>query len=95
MKAKLIMIAIRFVMGAIALGIGIWYMSSSIGGASLTYTSMNNFMSAIGASNDIADAAGCFMCGYISELFGVIGRATEMFWNAILNWLWILLDVGF
>lgn len=95
MKAKLIMIAIRFVMGAIALGIGIWYMSSSIGGASLTYTSMNNFMSAIGASNDIADAAGCFMCGYISELFDVIGRTTEMFWNAILNWLWILLAVGF
>jgi len=95
MKAQLIMLAIRFIMGAIALGVGIWYLSSSIGGAALTYTSMDNFMSAIGASDDIAGASGCFMCGYISELFAVIGRATEMFWNAILDWLWILLALGF
>ena len=95
MKAQLIIIAIRFIMGAIALGIGIWYLSSSIGGAALTYTSMDGFMSAIGASDGIADTSGCFMCGYISELFAVIGRATEMFWNAILEWLWILMAVGF
>lgn len=95
MKAKLIMIAVRLIMGAIALGIGIWYLSSSIGGAALTYTSMDNFMSAIGASDDIAGASGCFMCGYITELFAVIGRATEMFWNAIVEMLWILLALGF
>lgn len=95
MKTQLILVAIRFIMGAIALGIGIWYLSASIGGAALTYTSMDNFMSAIGASDDIAAASGCFMCGYISELFGIIGRATEMFWNAVVNSLWILMAVGF
>ncbi len=95
MKAQLILIAIRFLMGAVALGIGIWYLSSSIGGAALTYTSMDGFMGAIGASDNIADASGCFMCGYISDLFAVIGRATEMFWDAIVQWLWILMAVGF
>lgn len=95
MKAKLIMLAIRLVMGAIALGVGIWYLSSSIGGASLTYTSMDAFMTSIGASDDIASASGCFMCGYISELFAVIGRATEMFWTAVVDFLWILLALGF
>ena len=55
-KAKLISLAIRAVMWAIALGLGIWYVSSSISGTALTYTSMDNFMSAIGASNDIASA---------------------------------------
>lgn len=95
MKAKLIMIAIRFIMGAIALGLGIWYLSSSIGGAALTYTSMDNFLGAVGAGTDIADANGCFMCRYISELFGVIGRATEMFWDIMVDNLWILMAVGF
>ncbi len=95
MKSTLIMIAVRLIMGAIALGIGIWYLSSSIGGDALTYTSMDNFMSAIGADGNIGDAPGCFMCGYVSELFGVIGRATEMFWELVVNGLWILLAVGF
>ncbi len=96
MKAKLIAIAIRFVMFAIAIGVGIWYISSSIGGDSLTYTSMDNFMHAIGAGDgNIASAHGCFMCGYVAELFEVIGRATEMFWSALLDYTWILLVVGF
>lgn len=95
MKAKLISIAIRVVMWAIALGLGIWYLSSSIGGAALTYTSMDNFMSAIGASDDIAAANGCFMCGYIAELFTVISDAAEMFWTAMLDNIWILLVIGF
>lgn len=95
MKAKLISIAIRVVMWAIALGLGIWYLSSSIGGAALTYTSMDNFMSAIGASDDIAVANGCFMCGYIAELFTVISDAAEMFWTAMLDNIWILLAIGF
>ncbi len=95
MKAKLISIAIRVVMWAIALGLGIWYLSSSIGGAALTYTSMDNFMSAIGASDNIAAANGCFMCGYIAELFTVISDAAEMFWTAMLDNIWILLAIGF
>ena len=82
-------------MGAIALGVGIWYLSSSLGGSSLTYTSMETFLGTIGAGDDIAAANGCFMCEYITELFATIGRATEMFWNASLNLIWILLAIGF
>ena len=96
MKASLIMFAIKFIMGAIALGIGIWYLSSSIGGAAITYTSMNGFMNAIGVQNgDIASANGCFLCGYIQELFAVIGNAAEMFWTAMVDNIWILLAIGF
>lgn len=96
MKAKLILIAIKFLMGAIALGIGIWYLSHSLGGAALTYTSMDNFLTAIGVQDgNIGSANGCFLCGYVSELFALIGRAAEQFWNAILDNIWILLSVGF
>lgn len=96
MKATLISIAIRFVMGAIALGVGIWYLSSSIGGAALTYTSMDGFLSAIGVrGGDIATANGCFMCNYVAELFNVIGNAAEMFWTAMVDNIWILMAVGF
>ena len=95
MKAKLISIAIRFLMGAIAIGLGIWYLSSSIGGAALTYTSTQNFLTAIGAGDDIASANGCFLCGYIAELFSVIGNAAEIFWTAMLDNIWILLVIGF
>jgi len=95
MKAKLIMILVRFLVGAIAVGLGIWYLSHSIGGDSLTYTSMDNFLNAIGAGNDIANTNGCFLCKYVSELFGVLGRATEMFWDAIVNHLWLLMAIGF
>lgn len=83
-------------MGAIALGLGIWYLSSSISGAALTYTSMNGFMNAVGATDgNVANVNGCFMCGYISELFGVISRATELFWTAMVDNLWILMALGF
>ena len=96
MKATLISIAIRFLMGAIALGIGIWYLSSSLSGAAITYTSMDNFLGAIGVENgDIATANGCFLCGYISELFAVIGRAAELFWTAMVDNIWILMAIGF
>ena len=96
MKAQLIMIAIRLLMGAIALGLGIWYLSSSISGAALTYTSMSGFMNAVGATDgNVANVNGCFMCGYISDLFGVISRATELFWTAIVDNLWILMALGF
>lgn len=96
MKATIIMFLIKFIMGAIALGIGIWYLSSSIGGAAITYTSMDNFMTAIGAGNgDVASANGCFLCQYISEVFAVIGNAAEMFWTAMVDNIWILLAIGF
>lgn len=90
------MIAVRFVMGLIAIGAGVWYLSSSLGGAALTYTSMDNFLLAAGVQNgDIATANGCFLCKYIGDLFSVIGNATEMFWEKILETLWILMGVGF
>lgn len=96
MKAQLIMIAIRLLMGAIALGLGIWYLSSSISGAALTYTSMGGFMNAVGATDgNVANVNGCFMCGYISDLFGVISRATELFWTVMVDNLWILMALGF
>lgn len=96
MKAKLILFAVQFIMCATALGIGVWYLSSSIGGAAITYTSMNNFLTAIGTENgDIASANGCFLCGYIEKLFEVIGNAAEMFWTAMVDNIWILLAVGF
>ncbi|MBO7066285.1 MAG: hypothetical protein J6W40_01525 [Alphaproteobacteria bacterium] len=95
LKAKLIMLAVKIGMGAIALGLGIWYLSSSIGGDSLTYTSMDNFLTAIGANGDIANANGCFMCRYISEMFGVLGQATEYFWDGIIDHIWLLLVIGF
>lgn len=96
MKEKLILFAVQFIMGAIALGLGIWYMASAIGGDAITYTSMNGFLSAIGVTNgDIASANGCFLCRYIEELFVVIGNAAEMFWTAMVDNLWIVLALGF
>ncbi|MDR0741164.1 MAG: hypothetical protein LBF28_00110 [Rickettsiales bacterium] len=96
LKAKLIMIAVKFSMGAIALGLGVWYVSSSIDGGSLGYSSMSGFLNAIGAGGgDISTANGCFLCGYIEKLFAAIGTATENFWMATVDNLWILLAVGF
>lgn len=96
MKMKLIMLLMRLLMGAIALGVGIWYMASSIGGASLTYTSTDSFLFAIGATDgNIANANGCFLCGYIADLFSVIGNGTERFWDIIVKNLWIVMAVGF
>ncbi len=94
-KAKIILLIVKILLGAIALGLGIWYLSSSISGASITYTSMDNFLNAIGAGEDIASTNGCFLCKYITELFGVLGNATERFWDTIVNTLWVLMAVGF
>ena len=96
LKAKIIGIIIRVVMCFVALGVGIWYLSSSLGGDSISYSSMTNFMTAIGASDgDIAGANACFLCDYIKQLFDVIGTATEMFWGAILKYVWLLMAIGF
>ena len=96
LKKWLIEKGLKLLMGAIALGIGIWYLSRSIGGASLSYTSVDLFMQQIGASNgDVASVNGCFLCVYIGELFDVLGRTTELFWTGIVSKLWILMAVGF
>ena len=96
LKAWLIKKGIKLFLGAVALGVGIWYLSSSIGGASLSYTSMDLFMKQIGAGDgNVASVNGCFLCGYIQELFATLGRATEMFWNGIVKHLWILMAIGF
>lgn len=96
MKALVINFLIKFLMGAIALGLGIWYISSSIGGAALTYSSMDNFLTAIGTEGgDIATANGCFLCRYVVDLFDVLSDATEYFWNAVVGNLWILMAIGF
>jgi hypothetical protein len=96
LKAKVIMIIVRLVMGATALGLGIWYMSSSIGGGALGYSSLDRFMNAIGVTGgDISTANGCFLCEYIEKLFAAIGLATENFWTAMVENIWILLAIGF
>ena len=94
--AWLISLLIKVLSAVIAIGVGIWYLSTSIGGASLSYTSVSNFMQQVGVQNgDIASANGCFLCEYIADLFDVIGRATELFWTGIVKHLWILMAVGF
>ena len=95
MKAKIILLLVKILMGATALGLGIWYLSSSINGDSISYTSMSSFMNAIGAGDDIANANGCFLCKYVAELFGVLGDATEMFWTKIIDILWAVMAIGF
>ncbi|MFQ6739276.1 MAG: methionine gamma-lyase family protein, partial [Alphaproteobacteria bacterium] len=96
LKIKIITVIIRFVLGAAAIGLGIWYLTSSINGTSISYTSMSGFMNAIGGTDgNIANVNGCFLCVYISQLFNVIGNATEMFWDAIVGHLWLLMAIGF
>ena len=56
---------------------------------------MDTFLNAIGAPDgNIANANGCFLCTYINDLFIVLGNASEKFWNAILENLWILMVLG-
>ena len=96
LKAKLILFAVKAIMWMVVLGIGIWYLSSSLGGSALTYTSVDNFLVATGVENgDISTANGCFMCRYVADLFTVLGNATEKFWTAMLDSLWVLMVVGF
>ena len=95
-KKWLISKLFKIILGIIVLGVGVWYLSSSIGGASLSYTSIDTFMHQLGTTNfNKSSVPGCFLCGYISDLFAVLGRATEMFWNGIVHNLWILMAVGF
>jgi len=96
MKKLFLGYLIRFLFGAIALGVGIWYVSSSLSNTSLTYTSMDGFLNSIGAvDGNIASVNGCFLCKYVNDLFMVLGTASESFWNAILSHLWVLMVIGF
>ena len=95
LKKWLIEKGIKLLIGAIALGVGIWYISHSIGGASLSYTSVNNFMTQISSNSGPNTVNGCFLCVYIEKLFEVLGNATEMFWNALVGNLWILMALGY
>lgn len=96
MKLILIQLLIKIVFAGVALGVGIWYLSSSIGGAALTYSSMENFFNAISTQEgDVASVNGCFLCKYLGDLFQVLDSATKLFWNAIVSNLWIVMAVGF
>lgn len=94
LKTKLISLGIKILMGGIAIGIGIWYLSYSLGDAKLGYTDTSAFMNAINANGNMAETNGCFLCGYITDLFNTIGNAAEIFWSAIVNNLWLLMVLG-
>lgn len=96
LKKWLIEKGLKALMVIIALGVGIWYLSHSIGGASLSYISVDSFMQQIGVQDgNLATVNGCFLCEYVNQLFVVLGHATEMFWTGIVRNLWILMAVGF
>jgi hypothetical protein len=82
-----------------ALGLGVYYMSSSINGTSIGYTSLTGFLKATGAcvgdSCDLAATQGCILCPYVGKLFYTIGLAAQRFWGAIIDNIWILLALGF
>lgn len=95
-KASLFLWIVKIFMGGIALGVGIWYLSSSIGGGALTYSSMNTFLNAVGVEDgNIANANGCFLCQYINQLFDVMGGAAAKFWDGTLDTLLLLIALGF
>ena len=94
-KFQWISIALKILGVAIALGLGIWYLSSSIGGDALTYTSLDSFMNAIGANSGIDEVGHLFLGGYLVELLNMLGQASEMFWTGIVDNLWILMGAGF
>lgn len=96
LKAKLIMLAVKTVMVLSIVGLGIWYLSSSIGGAAITYTSVDNFLTATGVKDgNLTTSNACFMCKYVMDMFSVIGNATEKFWNLMVDHIWILAVMGF
>ena len=94
-KLQWIFIILKILGVVIALGMGIWYMSSSIGGDSLTYTSVDSFLNAIGASGGIDGVGGKFLGKYVVELLQILGTASEMFWKGIVGNLWVLMIGGF
>jgi len=94
-KLKIIAIILKVLGVLTALGLGIWYLSSSIGGNSLTYTSVDGFMYAIGANGSVENVGTLFLGKYVVDLLNMLGDASEMFWVAIVDNLWILMGAGF
>lgn len=94
-KFQWIAIILKIVGVLIAIGLGIWYLSSSIGGSAITYTSVDSFMTAIGAQDDVSNAGTLFLGSYVVELLNMLGQASEMFWAGIVDNLWILMIAGF
>lgn len=94
-KFQWISFALKVLGIMIALGLGIWYLSSSIGGAALTYTSVDKFLLAIGADSNIESVGTLFLGKYVVELLNILGQASEIFWTGIVDNLWILMTAGF
>lgn len=96
MKKYIVISIILRVLGCLlALGGGIWYMSSAIHGDALTYTSVDGFMNSIGASDGLENVGTLFLGKYVVELLNILGVASEMFWTGIVDNLWILMAAGF
>lgn len=96
MKKIQIILFVMKILGIMAvLGLGIWYLSASIGGSALTYTSVDGFMHAIDADAEIGTVGTKFLGKYVVELLNMLGIASEMFWAGIVDNLWILMIAGF
>ncbi len=94
-KFRWISILLKILMIIAALSLGIWYLSSSIGGAALTYTSVDNFVLAIGARGGVENVGTMFLGKYVVDLLNMLGQASEIFWAGIVKNLWILMAAGF
>ena len=96
LKTKIISLCIKFGINLILIGLGLWYVSVAIGGSSISFSSLDNFLSAIGVKDgDITSANSCFLCSYIERLFAMIGNVAESFWIKIVGTLSLLLFLGF
>ena len=94
-KWKLVSIILRILGVLIPLGLGIWYLSASLHGTALTYTSVDNFMNALGANGNVDSVGTKFLGNYVVELLDMLGVASEMFWAGIVDNLWIVMAAGF
>jgi len=94
-KIKIILLIARIIGVLALLGLGIWYLSSSIGGSALTYTSVDGFLHAIDADQSVDNIGTKFLGAYVIQLLAMLGTASEMFWSGIVNNLWILMMAGF
>ena len=96
LKTKIISLYIKFGINLILIGLGLWYVSVAIGGSSISFSSLDNFLSAIGVKDgDITSTNSCFLCSYIERLFAMIGNVAESFWIKIVGTLSLLLFLGF
>ena len=94
-KFQWISVGLRVFGIIIALWVGVWYLSSAIHGDELTYTSVNGFLTAIGASGNVDNTGTLFLGKYVVDLLSMLGSASDLFWSGIVNNLWILMIAGF